>query len=206
MSEKKSKKPGAARLPKIKPKPLPPSHVGRGRPSLKDKLDPARIGRLYAIGYTDEEVAAIEGVSKRTIQTYKKKPEYLRAIVRACAVADGDVLQATYMRSVGFSIPEVKVFYNTKLNKCHLEVVEKYYPPDKGFAHLWLHNRRNYEQFKGSPDGTPGGDSGGAGYLHEYNEIRRRIEEGEDPETMIIQEDDDDDDDEIEEGGPGNGS
>lgn len=113
----------------------------RGRKStFNDKIGET-IARLVKDGKTEEDIAQVIGVSRRTLNNWKgKHPELLYAVRESRLAADELVEASLFSRALGYSHPETKYF-------CHegaviTEEAVKHYPPDTQAAMFWLRNRQ----------------------------------------------------------------
>lgn len=126
-----------------------------GRPS---KLTPAareKSVELAAQGKTNEQIADILGVHRRTIENWSTRDqEFLWALKEAKSHADDAVEASLFMRAVGYKHAALKFFKGEKRTtdpvtdetKVEDVVIEhpytKHYPPDTTAAIFWLKNRR----------------------------------------------------------------
>jgi len=119
-----------------------------GRPSKWDDRYVAVALRLALLGKTDPEIAALLGVSKATLNTWKKQhPGFLDALNSGRAPADGRVAASLFQRAIGYSHDEEKVFLDR--NGAVVRVtVKKHYPPDTFAAIAWLNNRQRQLWYK----------------------------------------------------------
>lgn len=97
--------------------------------------------KLCLLGHTDKDLAKFFEVTEKTINNWKKEhPEFLQSIKKAKAMVDSDVAEKLYLRAIGYSHPEVKVFCNEGVITEH--EVTKHYAPDVTAAAIWLKNRQ----------------------------------------------------------------
>lgn len=68
----------------------------RGRPAKIEKIDLRQVESLASLGLTDEEIAVILGISPRTLNYWKKHPEFLQALKRGKLKADFQVTKKLY--------------------------------------------------------------------------------------------------------------
>ena len=111
-----------------------------GRPSQKDNLDLAQLERLVSLGLTDEQLAYTFGVSRQTIENWKKSPEILLHLKKGKEVADQMVERSLFERANGYSHPEDKIMQYE--GKPIIVPTTKHYPPDTLAAIFWLKNRK----------------------------------------------------------------
>lgn len=108
--------------------------------------------RLLKEGKTEDQVAEIVGVSRRTLCNWKgKHPELLHAVREARLAADELIEASLFSRALGYSHAEVKVFCN-KDGEVTTHEVERHYPPDTLAAMFWLRNRQP-ERWKEKSEG-----------------------------------------------------
>lgn len=117
-----------------------------GRPSGLTPQVATKIVELADKGKTLYEIADIIGVTSRTISRWQdENPELYQAIKEARQNADSVVEAALFHRAQGLSLPETKVFYDSKTGQIIKEEIRKYIPPDTAAAFIWLKNRRPKE-------------------------------------------------------------
>lgn len=114
----------------------------RGHPSLFD--DPTvreKVIELAAEGKTDQQIADLIGVSRRTLQLWKTKDwEFLLSLKRAKSIADDVVEASLFRRATGYSHKAVKFLQHEGV--VMKEEYIEHYPPDTTAAIFWLKNRR----------------------------------------------------------------
>jgi hypothetical protein len=92
------------------------------------------------MGLSDSQMAVALDVSVVTLNAWKKKDAFLKALSAGKAIADERVENALYHRACGYSHPEDKIF---NANGVALVVPTiKHYPPDTEAAKFWLVNRQ----------------------------------------------------------------
>jgi hypothetical protein len=97
--------------------------------------------KLCLLGATDADMADFFHVSESTINLWKLKHEsFSESIRHGKMMADANMAERLYMRGMGYSHPEEKLF-------CHEgEIIRaetiKHYPPDTKANLAWLYNRR----------------------------------------------------------------
>lgn len=102
----------------------------------------AIILRLAKQGRTDEQIAEIVGVSRKTIYNWKEKYEgFAEALENSKDTADDLVEASLFQRATGYTCPEVKVFCS-KDGLITEHVIQKHYAPDVTACIFWLKNRR----------------------------------------------------------------
>ena len=112
-----------------------------GRPSKYNPIFANQARKLCLAGYTDKQLADHFEVSEATLYTWKKKhPDFLEALKKGKAIADGEVAASLYERACGYSHPETKVF--NYLGQTFEHEVIRHYPPDTAAAFIWLKNRQ----------------------------------------------------------------
>lgn len=116
---------------------------GAGAPKKITRKVKEQIVTMLAHGLTEERIAEILDISKVTIWKTKQDREFVNAVLFTKDAADNEVVKSLYLRAVGYTHPEEKVF-------CHNgEIIthetKKHYPPDVGAITLWLINRRRAE-------------------------------------------------------------
>jgi predicted transcriptional regulator len=97
--------------------------------------------KLCLLGATDADMADFFHVSESTINLWKLKHEsFSESIRNGKLIADANMAERLYMRGMGYSHPEEKLF-------CHDgEIIRaetiKHYPPETKANLAWLFNRR----------------------------------------------------------------
>jgi hypothetical protein len=130
-----------------------------GRPS-KYHIEYAKEAiKLCLLGLNNEELAEHFEVGLATIKRWMQEhPEFRAAIKKGRKVADGEVSEGLYLRAVGYSHQEEKIFqHEGKLIKTN---TIKHYPPDTAAAFIWLKNRnptiwRDKHEIETSGGSTP---------------------------------------------------
>ena len=91
-------------------------------------------------GNTDEQLAAVLGINKRTLHRWKADKEFLSLLKKNKPVADKAIENSLFVRAHGYSFEEVTVEKDGTT-----KVVTKHMPPDTGAAAFWLKNRKPTE-------------------------------------------------------------
>lgn len=112
-----------------------------GRPSKFNERVKEKILELAEEGKTDEEIAEIIGVSRKTIGIWKKTNWELGVALREAKLdADALVEASLFQRAVGYSHKATKFFQH---EGCIItEDYVEHYPPDTSAAKFWLNNRQ----------------------------------------------------------------
>lgn len=110
-----------------------------GRPSKKDTMDFKMIEELAGLGLTDDQMGLVLGVSKVTINAWKKDPKFLNALKAGKTKADNQVVKSLYERAKGYSHTETVCFQY--LGNIITKEITKHYPPDPTSMIFWLKNR-----------------------------------------------------------------
>lgn len=114
-------------------------HAG-GRPSkFKPEFEQQALV-LAEKGFTDDDIAEVFDVSKRTIDNWKKEfPQFFHSLKKGKEVADRRVVQSLYQRALGYSHPEVHITaFKGEVIKTN---IIKHYAPDVTACIFWLKNR-----------------------------------------------------------------
>lgn len=94
-------------------------------------------------GLSDEQVASNMGISRSTLNAWKKKfPDISDTLKKGKDVADREVENALFKRAVGYEFDEVT---EELMDSGELRVtkkVRKQVAPDTGAAAFWLKNRK----------------------------------------------------------------
>lgn len=117
-------------------------NANSGGQNDKYKPEMADIARRLCtqFGATDQQVADILGVDRRTITHYKlKHEEFAEALRVGKAPADENVKKSLYMRAMGYDyyVEEIVVIKG----EIHKVEVRKHLPPDGPACMYWMKNR-----------------------------------------------------------------
>lgn len=124
---------------KAKPKPAPKT----GRPTKFEDSIALRILDLAKAGRTEEQIAAEIGISKTTLTNWKAgRPDFLASLKAAKNVADELVEMALFRRAVGYSMPDIRFFFDAKNGKIIHQAYTRHHEPDTTACIFWLKNRR----------------------------------------------------------------
>ena len=95
-------------------------------------------------GLTELQIAKNLGISKTTLEDYKKKyPDFLNALKRGKEPFIAEVENALAKRAIGFEYEETKTYIKDEDGKQvrYQEVTTKYSPPDVGACAILLKNK-----------------------------------------------------------------
>lgn len=97
---------------------------------------------LAKSGMSNEDIAAFLGVTIGVFRGWMKRSSLLRnSLLKGREIANSNVAQSLYRQAVGYTIPEEKIFYNTKTGKVKRVKTTKYYPPTPVANFFWLKNK-----------------------------------------------------------------
>ncbi len=116
-----------------------------GAPTKYRKEYAEQARKLCLVGYTDEELAIFFEVCTSTIDNWKNKhKEFLGAIKKGKAQADGEVVDSLYNRAIGYSYEETKTTTGVSEGNPYTTrtVTKKQMAPDVGAQAFWLKNRQ----------------------------------------------------------------
>lgn len=116
----------------------PPKNKG-GRPSKLTAEIALNIFLLGRKGLTDAEIAQVVGVDERTINNWKKSPEFFQSLKEAKEQADAIIERSLFERAAGYEHSETKVFVHE--GKIITKDITKHVPPDPACIIFWLKNR-----------------------------------------------------------------
>lgn len=136
----RKKKPVKKKKPVNKSKVRKKKPVKKGRPNKKlpKKAD---VKKQAAKGKTDVELAKHFGVSKRTLERWKKDfPVFWHSLKVGKNMSDDKVEAGLYQRAMGYSHPEEKIFQNN--GRIVRTQTIKHYPPNLTAQIFWLKNRQ----------------------------------------------------------------
>ena len=117
-----------------------------GKPTLYRPEYDQMAYRLGLLGLIDEELATAFGVTRMTINRWRKQqPSFAKSLEEGKLKADAQVAEALFKRAVGMSITErkVKSVVDETGDEQLAEIIETTteIPPDVRAASQWLHNR-----------------------------------------------------------------
>lgn len=130
---------GKSRKKSNKKKPKPPGRPTKFKPEYEDQAY-----KLCLLGATDEELADFFGVSKSTLNLWKKRKRFSDSIKRGKIVANADVAESLYKRACGYEHTETKVFCSD--GEIITEDVVKHYPPETAACMAFLKNRTRKQE------------------------------------------------------------
>jgi len=115
----------------------------QGRPTKLTEDIRKVIMRCAELGYVDEEVSDIIGVSRQTIDNWKKKdPDFFASLKAAKKLADMEIVQTLRDCALGnVTITEEHEGIDASGNIVDKKIV-KQIKPDVGAIKLWLFNRQ----------------------------------------------------------------
>lgn len=134
--------------------------LNTGKPGRKTEFRPIYVQqarKMALLGLTNDEIASVFEVTKRTLTTWISTHKPLAEALRQGKVmADANVAAALYERAIGYTHDEIVLHqFGGQIIKTK---VRKHYPPDTQAATKWLHNRQA-ARWKAQVDPTdPGGD------------------------------------------------
>jgi cell fate (sporulation/competence/biofilm development) regulator YmcA (YheA/YmcA/DUF963 family) len=117
----------------------------RGRPKEypldKIKIDVEQLLTLLKFGYTDVQLAEFFKVSEKTINNWKKDPEFLSVLKKGKEMSDERVERSLYERANGYKHPDVHI--SNYQGNVTITPIIKYYPPEVVACIYWLNNRKS---------------------------------------------------------------
>lgn len=112
-----------------------------GRPTKYELTDKRLVYWMARNGLTEVEIAKELGISKATLNNWKKKyPEFLDSIKKGRLEPDDIVEASLFQKATGYSCKDTKIFCND--GEIIEREYEKFYPPDTTACIFWLKNRR----------------------------------------------------------------
>lgn len=94
-------------------------------------------------GLSDEQVAANMGISRSTLNAWKKKfPDISDTLKKGKDIADREVENALFKRAVGYEFDEVTEELMDSGELRVTKMIRKQVAPDTGAAAFWLKNRK----------------------------------------------------------------
>ena len=124
--------------------------IKRGAPSKIEKFNLKQVKVLYNIGFTDKKVSSFFGITKTTLNRWKKKYPDLCASIKDWKVeADARVERSLYESALGFmcKIKKAVIVSDGKNIGSHIEMVNELHqvPPNATSMIFWLKNRKPNE-------------------------------------------------------------
>lgn len=113
------------------------------RSGRKPKYNPemnTHAEQLAAKGLPDTEIAPMLGITRQSMDNYKKKyPVFFASLNRGREISNNEVVRSAFLRATGYSHPDVHISaYQGKITKTP---IIKHYPPDPHSFIFWLINR-----------------------------------------------------------------
>lgn len=134
------RKRSAKRSAPAKKKKAPAKHAG-GRPT---KFRPEYVEQArklcHVLAATEEEVAAVLGVTRRTLLNWRNEhPELDQAMQLGKDAPNERVVKSLYHRAIGYTHESEKIFvHNGRIIRA---VTKQHYPPDTAAGIWWTKNR-----------------------------------------------------------------
>lgn len=114
-----------------------------GRPTKYRAIYATQAFKLCLLGATDKQIADFLGVSKTTVNTWKKEhPRFLASLKKGKEQADAQVAQSLYKRATGYEHRAVKIVADAKTGTEHIVPYTERYAPDTVACIFWLKNRQ----------------------------------------------------------------
>ena len=66
-----------------------------------EQIDLRQVESLAALGLTDEDIALVLGIGERTLERYKKEPDFWHALKTGKIKADSQVAKKLYEKAMG---------------------------------------------------------------------------------------------------------
>ncbi len=117
--------------------------MGRNTKYYPD-IHPIWAESLAMEGYTDKEIALRMGISKATLNNWKKiYPEFLDSLKKGKEPADAEVERALFKAAKGYDVNEKKITIDPQTGQpIRIETIVKHIAPNPTAAIFWLKNRR----------------------------------------------------------------
>lgn len=114
---------------------------GTGAPSRYKPEYAKQAYKLCLAGFTDKDLADFFEVDEKTVNNWKlKQADFLAALKKGKAFADGQVAKKLFERATGYQHADIDIKqYEGTIIKTELV---KHYPPDTTAAIFWLKNRQ----------------------------------------------------------------
>lgn len=134
----------------------------RGRPKEKPlekiPIDTEQLLTLLEFGYTDVQLAKFFKVTEKTINNWKKDPDFLTVLKKGKELSDSKVERSLYERACGYRHPDVHI--SNYQGVVTVTPIIKYYPPDPTSCIFWLKNRQS-DRWRDNAIPNDGNDTGG---------------------------------------------
>ena len=131
-----------------------------GRPPALSSKNLEQIELLAGFGLIDRQIAQVLGICEKTLNNYKKKPEFLQSLKKGKLLADVEVIKSLHKRATGYTYDEVtrepvileKVVGGKKKKKVEstklviTKIVTKQVAPDTTAGIYWSKNRMKKDQ------------------------------------------------------------
>lgn len=104
-----------------------------------EKMD-VQVKILAEKGFIDDEIAEVFGVTKQTVNNWKKKyPQFFESMKAGKDIADQNVVRSLYRRACGYSHPDVHI--SNHKGVITLTPIIKHYAPETVACIYWTKNR-----------------------------------------------------------------
>ena len=117
------------------------------RPKYNQDIHDNWAWSLAAMGATDVDIAQYFGVTKMTINRWKKDhPSFADSLRKGKGASDAKVVRSLYERATGYEVKEERRIVETdkdgNIKPVRIETVTKQVPPDVTAQIFWLKNRQ----------------------------------------------------------------
>jgi len=117
----------------------------KGRPTAYDPdTHNDWVWALALQGFTDVEIAKKMGISKATLNNWKKEyPDFLDSIKRGKEGPDSKVVRSLYQRATGYDAEDSKIILDAATGRpIRIERTKRHVPPDVTAGIFWTKNRQ----------------------------------------------------------------
>jgi len=127
-----------------------------GRPTRYKKEYAEQAEKLCKLGAIDDDLADFFGVSKQTINAWKKKhPKFLDSLKGGKAYSDDAIVKSLYNKALGYSLTEVKE-EDSDTSGAKTTTTTRQVAGDTTAQIFWLKNRQP-AQWRANPEGDNSG-------------------------------------------------
>lgn len=100
------------------------------------------IEALAKLGLTNNEIAEVLGIGTKTFTKWvSRSPGVKASLLKGRRLADTHVANSLYNQAIGFTLPEEKLFYNSKTDTVVKAQTKRHIPPSVVAGVFWLKNR-----------------------------------------------------------------
>lgn len=110
-----------------------------GQPSKKELINLQFIEALYSFNVIDEQICQLLGITRQTLDNWKKDEKFFAAIRRGKKISNERVEKTLFERATGYTHPEEDI--RVVRGEIKRTPILRHYPPETAAMTFWLKNR-----------------------------------------------------------------